>query len=983
MINTYNRPGAKSASITYINGPRAAMAAPASSVPATSGIQRCQAGIEVDYKGIGFKDQSDNYYSIYPITGTSSRLLKVDTTGRRAVETELSVDDLWHTENFNPETKEDVGVAVNLVSNHENTWDHNLFLTELPDHNSLSGLDVGDYRHLSATHKTDLTDGGDSSLHYHSTDRNRANHTGTQAINTINELQSTLDNKQPLNSKLTDIAALSVTSGNFIIGNGTTFVSRKLQNSDLPAIAITDTFVVASQAAMLALSAAERGDVAVRSDLNKSFILKGDDPATLGDWQELLTPTDAVLSVDGRTGVVSLSDKYQPLDTDLTAIAGLTHSNRHVLISDGSTWTRRALVAEDIPNLSAAKITSGTLDNARLSFDPSSFANLSLGSVQATGGFATSLETGRDVFASGLYTYRFMGDALNKPAGISLGSVLTWGRGGAGAGQLAVGWTSGDHNKLVFRSLRDTQNDWWDWKEIYHTGNFDPSTFAPAAHVHPIGEVTNLQTTLDGKLDNDHVSNTVHNYRSVYTIRFTGVTHNTTGTLKINLPSSWSNVRYRFEMRGYAYSNNFNTYGSWRYVGSGFAYSPDSRWYLQGGQFLEGNPSFNQVRYTHDGSRCCILLGNTTTTWTDHTTFPVVIDIDVITDAPISRDGWSFEVLTSEGGYAWGNIQSTTISIYGRNATIPNTALIGKTTATGGYKLEVEGNALVNGNETITGDIDVGGNLQTRNNISLLNKAGNGWLSFATRDVSGSEAVADLSNVRSITPAGSALKVSGDIFLWNKLQLINRAGDAWDVIDRETGGNGIGARLKNITMLNDMSVGSSSFSNAGTISLSATTFDVNANITVSGNITLENHTSGIANLLCPNGFDMRAGSGVYRGAIYAYDEAVYLSVLNRSSFISLNGNDVSVEGGTVALQGRVTLGNVVTYNTTELPTNNSVIRITVAPLNATLADGVEDGQIVIVMRGNYPPGDVVVEGVPIVGMRMFIWDYDHWVCDNH
>ena len=53
---------------------------------------------------------------------------------------------------------------------------------------------------------------------------------------------------------------------------------------------------------MLALSTAERGDVAVRTDLNKSFILKGDDYSKLEDWQELLTPTDAVLSVDGRNG---------------------------------------------------------------------------------------------------------------------------------------------------------------------------------------------------------------------------------------------------------------------------------------------------------------------------------------------------------------------------------------------------------------------------------------------------------------------------------------------------------------------------------------------------------------------------------------------------------------------------------------------------------------------------------------------------------
>jgi hypothetical protein len=75
--------------------------------------------------------------------------------------------------------------------------------------------------------------------------------------------------------------------------------------AQLPPLAITDTTVVASQAAMLALTA-EPGDVAIRSDLNKSFILQTSPASTLGNWKELLTPTDAVLSVDGLTGAVSL-----------------------------------------------------------------------------------------------------------------------------------------------------------------------------------------------------------------------------------------------------------------------------------------------------------------------------------------------------------------------------------------------------------------------------------------------------------------------------------------------------------------------------------------------------------------------------------------------------------------------------------------------------------------------------------------------------
>lgn len=58
------------------------------------------------------------------------------------------------------------------------------------DHNLLVGLQGGaanQYYHLTAGEETDLTDGGDSALHYHSTDRARANATGTQLASTISD----------------------------------------------------------------------------------------------------------------------------------------------------------------------------------------------------------------------------------------------------------------------------------------------------------------------------------------------------------------------------------------------------------------------------------------------------------------------------------------------------------------------------------------------------------------------------------------------------------------------------------------------------------------------------------------------------------------------------------------------------------------------------------------------------------------------------
>jgi len=85
-----------------------------------------------------------------------------------------------------------------------------------------------------------------------------------------------------------------------------TLTLGKIDPSVLPDLAITNTSVVSSEAAMLALNA-QVGDVAVRTDLNKTFILKASPATTLSNWQELLTPTDSVLSVNGEIGNVVLN----------------------------------------------------------------------------------------------------------------------------------------------------------------------------------------------------------------------------------------------------------------------------------------------------------------------------------------------------------------------------------------------------------------------------------------------------------------------------------------------------------------------------------------------------------------------------------------------------------------------------------------------------------------------------------------------------
>lgn len=132
--------------------------------------------------------------------------------------------------------------------------------------------------------------------------------------------------------------------------------SGKLDTSVLPAVAITDTFVVNSQAAMLALTA-EKGDVAIRTDLNKSFILQTNSPTTLADWKELLTPTDAVLSVAGLTGTISAS----ALKTAIAiAVADITDAsaNGRSLISAANYAAMKTLLS-----LVKADVGLGNVDN--------------------------------------------------------------------------------------------------------------------------------------------------------------------------------------------------------------------------------------------------------------------------------------------------------------------------------------------------------------------------------------------------------------------------------------------------------------------------------------------------------------------------------------------------------------------------------------------------------------------------------------------
>jgi hypothetical protein len=124
---------------------------------------------------------------------------------------------------------------------------------------------------------------------------------------------------RPVFQSLAAIKALLATYGNVVTrntglaaGNVPLLEAGGLLNpSVLPPLAITDTFVVNSQAAMLALNA-QVGDVAVRTDAHgapsvaRNYILKTSPASVLANWQELAAGS-FVVSFNGRQGAIVLT----------------------------------------------------------------------------------------------------------------------------------------------------------------------------------------------------------------------------------------------------------------------------------------------------------------------------------------------------------------------------------------------------------------------------------------------------------------------------------------------------------------------------------------------------------------------------------------------------------------------------------------------------------------------------------------------------
>lgn len=165
--------------------------------------------------------------------------------------------------------------------------------------------------------------------------------------------------------------------------------SGKLLTSALPALALTDIFEVASQAAMLALDA-QIGDIAIRTDSNQTYALASAPAATLANWKLLRTPTDVVQSVAGLTGAITAAALKSALslvkaDVGLGNVDNTADAAKPVSTAQQTALDLKANVSDTIISVTTSRALAATDNGAVLEVNSASAVTLTVASTLPAG----------------------------------------------------------------------------------------------------------------------------------------------------------------------------------------------------------------------------------------------------------------------------------------------------------------------------------------------------------------------------------------------------------------------------------------------------------------------------------------------------------------------------------------------------------------------------------------------------------------------
>jgi hypothetical protein len=167
---------------------------------------------------------------------------------------------------------------------------------------------------------------------------------------------------------------------------------------------------------MLALTA-QTGDIAVRTDVSKSFILTASPASTLANWQELLTPTDAVQSVDGSTGAVSLSGVY--LNRTTGQLLGNLDANTHKVTGLGTPTSNTDAATKAYVDTVAGSATAAAASAAAAATTYDNFDDRYLGAKST----APSVDNDGNTLLVGAIYWNTTANAMYAWTGTEWGSI--------------------------------------------------------------------------------------------------------------------------------------------------------------------------------------------------------------------------------------------------------------------------------------------------------------------------------------------------------------------------------------------------------------------------------------------------------------------------------------------------------------------------------------------------------------------------------
>lgn len=187
----------------------------------------------------------------------------------------------------------------------------------------------------------------------------------------------------------------------------------KISTDIIPDIAITNTFVVATEKEMLALTA-QVGDVAIRTDEGKSYILKTAGASTLANWEWLRTPDCKIQSVNGKTGAVTLT--YSDVDAEsalvnATAKGSVVDGDGIIILDSAASNATKKLLWSVIK--STLKTYFDTLYNKYV---------LPAATAKALGG--VKIGSGIDVTTDGTISYTLPTASSSAKGGVKVGTGL-------------------------------------------------------------------------------------------------------------------------------------------------------------------------------------------------------------------------------------------------------------------------------------------------------------------------------------------------------------------------------------------------------------------------------------------------------------------------------------------------------------------------------------------------------------------------------